>query len=133
MGIHGNITSTKYPAQGSYLGRRVSVCFHYDAGTLVPGTLVRDDVEDPWRTIIRLDDGRHVLSTECQWSPTQDADRPDEDMRRRDELLTKRFGTHLAAVLHCMVGLTGSERAAVLAEFCKCGSTDRGCQCWNDE
>jgi hypothetical protein len=33
------------------------------------GTIVRDDNEPPWRTIIRLDDGRVVLASECQYSP----------------------------------------------------------------
>lgn len=50
------------------MGRRVKVCFHYDTRQTVCGTVVRDDSEHPWKTIIRLDDGRYVLSTECQYT-----------------------------------------------------------------
>jgi hypothetical protein len=43
------------------------VCFQYDTSRTCNGTIVRDDLEDPWQMIIRLDDGRHVLATECQY------------------------------------------------------------------
>lgn len=33
------------------------------------GVMERDDSEEPFRGIIRLDDGRHILTTECQWQP----------------------------------------------------------------
>lgn len=68
MGIAANITATAFPEQGPCLGRRVSVCFHYDTTQQVQGTIVRDDMQEPGRTIIRLDDGRYVLSTECHYS-----------------------------------------------------------------
>jgi hypothetical protein len=57
-----------FPTQGEQLGRAVRVCFNYDTEQLVGGVVVRDDTEEPWRTIIRLDDGRHILATECQYS-----------------------------------------------------------------
>jgi len=50
------------------LGRRVEVAFNYDTDRLIKGTIVRDDVDSPFVTIIRLDDGRHVLTTECQYT-----------------------------------------------------------------
>ena len=67
MGCVETITADKWPAQNFDCGRRVLVCFHYDTTKTTPGTVVRDDMESPYVTIIRLDDGRHVLSTECQF------------------------------------------------------------------
>lgn len=52
-----------YPKQGSFWGRSL-VCFDYDTSQAVLGLIVRDDA--PGILIIRLVDGRHVLSTECQ-------------------------------------------------------------------
>ncbi|OCB46683.1 hypothetical protein A5721_10855 [Mycobacterium vulneris] len=69
MGAIDSVSQDRFPRQGSYLGRRVKVYFHYDTNATVGGEIVRDDVEEPYRTIIRLDDGRHVLSTECQYTP----------------------------------------------------------------
>ena len=68
MGVEANISYKKYPKQGSHLGKRVSVCFNYDTNRLIDGTVVRDDMEAPWRTIISLDDRRVVLASECQYS-----------------------------------------------------------------
>ena len=58
--------SEAFPAQGSFLGRRVLVRFGY-APPDWRGVIVRDDSVAPGLLIIRLDDGRHVLSTECQY------------------------------------------------------------------
>jgi hypothetical protein len=69
MGVVANVSFTKWPKQGSYLGGRTKVCFQYDTQHCMMGTVVRDDAEAPWVTIIRLDDGRFVLATECQYSP----------------------------------------------------------------
>lgn len=68
MVVVSNIDYQQFPRQGLYLGWRVKVCFKYDLENRVMGTIVRDDIEEPFRTIIRLDDGRFVLSTECQYS-----------------------------------------------------------------
>lgn len=59
----------RFPKQSDQLGYRTEVCFHYDSSHRVGGTIVRDDMEEPWRTIIQLDDGPLVLSTECQYTP----------------------------------------------------------------
>lgn len=64
-----NIDHAVFPVQSAYLHQCVRVCFHYDTTLLVGGIVVRDDATEPWVTIVRLDDGRHVLGTECQWSP----------------------------------------------------------------
>ena len=60
-----------YPKQGSWLNRRVEVCFNCDTSKLFHGTIVREDdiaPGDPGYLIIKLDDGRYVLSVECQYS-----------------------------------------------------------------
>jgi len=75
MGTQQNITRDRFPAQGKWVGKRVSVCFHYNTHDQVEGTIVRDDSEDPHCTIIRLDDGRHVLATECQYGLKEQHDR----------------------------------------------------------
>lgn len=62
-----DIKHNSFPKQGSYLGRRVNVAFDYDTAHIVLGTIRRDDAEEPGRMIIELDDGRLVLSTECQY------------------------------------------------------------------
>jgi hypothetical protein len=60
---------SSYPRQGSNLGQPCEVCFNYDTAHSVSGVIVRDDVEAPYQTIIRLDDGRYVRSVECQYRP----------------------------------------------------------------
>lgn len=69
MGVVANINFNTFPTQGSYLNKRVKVIFHYDTRQFVMGTIVRDDTESPGIEIIKLDDGRYVLSTECQYTP----------------------------------------------------------------
>lgn len=69
MGVVQNISATSFPKQGEWLGRRTRVCFHYDTAQQLMGTIVRDDSESPYLTIISLDNGRVVLATECMHSP----------------------------------------------------------------
>lgn len=69
MGCQANISAVEFPAQGKWSGKSVRVCFNYDTSKCVLGEIVRDDVEAPGLMIIRLEDGRHVLATECQWQP----------------------------------------------------------------
>lgn len=57
-------SSYKYPE----LGRRVEVCYHYDTKNMHYGKIVRSDREEPYVTIIALDNGRYILATECQYS-----------------------------------------------------------------
>ena len=61
------ITIKDYPKQGTFKDKRVVVCFDYDTSASIGGVCVRDDVSEPHLTIIKLDDGRHVLGTECQY------------------------------------------------------------------
>lgn len=67
MGVVANITATTFPVQGTFKGKRAKVCFHYDTVNYIMGTIVRDDMQEPWITIIKLDDDRYVLTTECQY------------------------------------------------------------------
>lgn len=69
MGIVENVGIEQFPQQGQFRGRRCEVCFRYDTTRVIGGVIVRDDNEAPWVTIILLDDGRHVLSGECMYSP----------------------------------------------------------------
>ena len=68
MGCVANITAGKYPRQSDWRGKHVNVCFHYDTAHTFPDVIIRDDAEGPFVTIITLEDGRCVLSTECQYS-----------------------------------------------------------------
>lgn len=81
MGAHPYIGPDAFPKQGDHLGRRARVCFHYDTSRTFDGTVVRDDTEDPHVTVIRLDDGRHVLATECMYSPDAALDSNEENER----------------------------------------------------
>ena len=74
MGSHSNITIDKFPRQSTGfagVGKRVEVCFHYDSSRTICGVIVRSDEEEPGRAIIKLDDDRYVLTTECMWSPAK--------------------------------------------------------------
>ena len=66
MGVVATIDHKSFPRQSDLLGKRVRVCFRYDTDHELGGECVRDDLETPWMTILRLDDGRHVLAGECQ-------------------------------------------------------------------
>ena len=68
MGCHTDINFDTFPKQGNHLGKKVKVCFHFDTSRLISGEIVRNDTSDPYLTIIKLEDGRHVLGTECQYS-----------------------------------------------------------------
>lgn len=71
MGHHPNVAIDVFPKQGTYLGRRVIVCFNRDDTAVIGGEVVRDDIEPPNLTVIRLDDGRYVLGAECQYTSAQ--------------------------------------------------------------
>lgn len=68
MGVHPNIDYDRFPRQGQFVNRRVRVCFNYRP-KYVYGVMIRDDAEEPFLGIIRLDDNRVIMATECQYSP----------------------------------------------------------------
>lgn len=58
----------KEPVQGTFKDKRVIVVFYREStkqDTRYPGQIVRDDMEDPYLTIIKLDNGRYVMGHEC--------------------------------------------------------------------
>ena len=62
------ISYDDFPKQSLNAGKRVSVCYHYDTSKIHTGTIVRDDRENPFETIIKLDNGRYLRGVECQYS-----------------------------------------------------------------
>lgn len=68
MGIIPAVGFDRFPKQGSFLGKRVNVCFDYDTTRTIGGNVIRDDAEEPGLMLIHLDDGRVVRSVECQYS-----------------------------------------------------------------
>lgn len=74
MGCVETITCEKFPKQADetyeypQLGRRVKVCYHYDTSKFHYGVIVRNDIEEPFETIIKLDNGNYIRATECQYS-----------------------------------------------------------------
>lgn len=68
MGCVETISAYRFPKQSEYVNRRCEVCFHFDTSLTIGGVILRDDREEPFETIIKLDDGRIVRATECQYS-----------------------------------------------------------------
>lgn len=68
MGVVSTIQHNMFPVQGRLVGQTIEICFHYDTDNSIKGVCVRDDIEEPFKTIFKLDDGRFVLSTECQYT-----------------------------------------------------------------
>ncbi|MGN0329581.1 MAG: hypothetical protein ACI4D4_11460 [Lachnospira sp.] len=76
MGCVKTITHNSFPKQKDKdykypqyaVGARVKVCFHYDTSHYCMGTVIRDDVEEPFEMLIKLDDGRYVRGVECQFT-----------------------------------------------------------------
>ena len=80
MGCVSTISYNNFPKQGDIsapvysrlLGKRVKVCYHYDTSKFHYGTIVRYDREEPFETIIALDNGRYIRAVECMFSPLKD-------------------------------------------------------------
>ena len=73
MGIQAGIDHESFPVQSliNPPGRKVRVIFRFDADHSIDGKIVRNDITDPFIGIIRLVDGRHLLMTECMYSPVR--------------------------------------------------------------
>lgn len=69
MGESKNIDHERFPKQGSHLGKRVRLCFNYDTSKTIDGVCVRDDMEEPGRTIFKGDNNRYYEAAECQYHP----------------------------------------------------------------
>lgn len=79
MGVVKNIRWDTFPVQNIHtpdnigIGTLVEVVFEYDTAHMVKGVIVRDDNDEPHRTIIALEDGRIILGTECRFmAPIKD-------------------------------------------------------------
>lgn len=68
MGCVETINAFSFPKQSEYVNRRCRVCFNFDTSVFIPGTVIRDDREEPFETLIKLDDGRVLRAVECQYS-----------------------------------------------------------------
>ena len=76
MGCVNTITYDSFPIQANKdngyseyaVGSRVKVYYFYDTSKFHLGTIVRNDKEKPFETIIKLDNGRYLRGTECQFS-----------------------------------------------------------------
>lgn len=68
MSVDSAVGFDRFPKQSSFLGKRVVVCFDYDASRSIGGNVLRADEEEPGLMLIHLDDGRVVRSVECQYS-----------------------------------------------------------------
>ena len=66
MGVKKGVSMKEFPKQGTWVGKRCEVCFNYDTSNTIMATCVREDMTEPGLCIFKLDDGRYVLSTECQ-------------------------------------------------------------------
>lgn len=68
MGCINTISYDRFPKQTDNKGKRVKVIYHYDTSRCHYGTILRDDAEQPFRTIVQLDNGNTLLGSECQFS-----------------------------------------------------------------
>lgn len=68
MGCVKTISKFEFPKQSGHVNQLVEVCFHYDTSKTVAGRIIRDDIEEPYETLIQLDNGRVVRGVECQFS-----------------------------------------------------------------
>ena len=83
MGCVSTITAYDFPKQSQYVNRRCKVCFHYDTSKWIMGTVIRDDREEPFETLIQLDDGRTMRGVECQYLFSET---DDQSLRQRNEV-----------------------------------------------
>jgi len=67
MGNIRSISHDKFPEQGKLLNKNVNVIFHYDSRHIVKGKVIRDDIEYPFVTIIKIGNDKYILTSECQY------------------------------------------------------------------
>jgi hypothetical protein len=64
-----NTKLAEFPPQTVRVGEKAELCLNYRSDQVMSATIVRDDAAAPWVTILRTDDGRHFLASECQYRP----------------------------------------------------------------
>lgn len=71
MGVVQNINYDNFPKQNTNgfakVGARVRVYYGYDTSKFHEGVIVRSDDEEPFETIIKIDNGRFLRGVECQF------------------------------------------------------------------
>lgn len=70
------VSVAEFPKQSDLVGRVVKILFKDSSWCY--GTLVRDDLEEPFHTFLQLFDGRVVTAEEAWWTPA-----PEEEAERR--------------------------------------------------
>jgi hypothetical protein len=94
------------PEQGSYKGKGADVFFHYDTSNPLEGIIVRDDMAEPYTTLIHLDDGRVVDAVECQYRLKLD--------EAEEAQVTQEVNPHIERLSARLKKLKSSERAGEL-------------------
>ena len=113
MGCVETITHDKFPKQNDEnykypqfkVGSRVKVCYHYNTKHYHYGTIVRDDLEEPLETIIKLDNGRYLRGVECQYSYIDEPRQTNADRIRNmsDEELAEFLVKVNSTIQNCMI------------------------------
>ena len=68
MGIVKNIGYNLSPKASENVGKRIEECYVCEEDILKNGIIVRDDIEEPFETIIRVENIRYIRAEECQFS-----------------------------------------------------------------
>lgn len=66
MGCVSTIDINNFPKQSDKIGSFVKVVYNYNTNKCEIGKIVRDDMENPFVMIIKIDE-RFILSSECQY------------------------------------------------------------------
>lgn len=51
--------------QGNFINRKCNIFFNYNIKNFISGKIIRDDIEEPFKTLIKLNDGTIIDSKEC--------------------------------------------------------------------
>jgi hypothetical protein len=127
MGCVDTISYDKFPKQSDndykypQLGKRVKVCYHYDTSKFHYGVIVRDDNEEPFRTIIALDNGIYVLGSECQYSFADEPSNDNESKPTEDgcyiEFFALKDGTRYNAKIVCLKDMIRALTNGIMDSF----------------
>lgn len=125
MGWHKNVGVDKFPAQYKSVGKKVEVCFFYGTSVKLSGVIVRDDKEEPLRTIIKLDDGRHIMGGECLFWVKDEVTPEQEKLVEELKRSRKEFQERKEADLNHPEARAAYEKTGRLIEETKQASSDR--------
>ena len=133
MGCVDTITAYRFPKQSEYVNRRCKVCFHYDTTKWIMGTVIRDDREEPFETLIHLDDGRTIRGCECQYSlnygavNTDDTKEQDRKPKEGHWIFMKDCSNQGTYCSECMIKVSENPVRKKVSNFCPgCGAKMNG-------